>query len=166
MNAAGVVADHAAESAAIVRGGVGREGEVVLFGGGAKGVKHHSWLHAGDAAGGIDFENPRHVLREIEDDGDVAALAGERCAGATAEKRCAELAAERDRGENVIGIAREDDADGNLAVVGTIGGVEGACAAVETDVILPSAWHRGAQSFGQGLRVNLRRLRSLGKLYE
>jgi hypothetical protein len=59
-------------------------------------VEHDSGLYAGDAAGGIDFENPRHVLGKIEDDGDVAALAGERRAGAAAEERRAELAAERD----------------------------------------------------------------------
>jgi len=56
MNAAGVVADHAAEGAAVVRGGIGREGEMVLFGGGAKSVEHDSGLDAGDTAGGIDFE--------------------------------------------------------------------------------------------------------------
>ena len=133
VHAAGVVADHAAESAAVVRGGIGREGEMVFFGGGAESVEHDSGLHAGDAAGGIDFENPRHVLGEIEDDGDVAALAGERCAAAAAEQRRAELAAERDRGQNIVGVAGKHDADGNLAVVGAVGGVESASAAVEAD---------------------------------
>src|SRR5271166_4170338 len=98
MDAAGVVADHAAEGTAIVRGGIGGEGEMVFFGGGAKSVEHDSGLHAGDAAGGIDFENPRHVFGEIEDDGDVAALAGQRRAAAATEKRRAEFAAEGDRG--------------------------------------------------------------------
>ena len=98
MHAAGVVADHAAESAAVVSGGVGSEGEVVFFGGGAKTVEHDSGLYAGDAAGGIDFENPRHVFGEIENDGDVAALSGERRAAAAAEQRRAELAAECDSG--------------------------------------------------------------------
>ena len=62
MHAAGVVADHAAESAAIVRGGIGRESEMVFFGGSAEVVEHDSGLNAGNAAGRIDFENPRHVL--------------------------------------------------------------------------------------------------------
>ena len=133
VHAAGVVADHAAESAAVVRGGIRREGEVVFFGGGAQTVEHDSGLYAGDAAGRIDFENPRHVFGKIEDDGDVAALSGERCASATAEQRRAELAAERDRGFDIVVIAREHDADRNLAVVGAVGRVESAGAAVEAD---------------------------------
>ena len=144
MHAAGVVADHAAESAAAVSGGVGTEGEVMLFGGGAEAVEHDSGLYAGDAAGRIDFENPRHVFGKIEDDGDVAALSGERRAGAAAEQRSAELAAECDRGLNIVGIAREHYADGNLAVVRAIGGVESAGAAVKADF----AFDRSAQHFG------------------
>ena len=144
MHAAGVVADHAAESAAAVRGGVRPEGEVVLFGGGAETVEHDSGLYAGDAAGGIDFENPRHVFGKIEDDGDVAALSGQRRASAAAEQRRAELAAERDRGLNIVVIAREHYADRNLAVVGAIGGVESAGAAVEADFTVD----RSAQGFG------------------
>jgi hypothetical protein len=35
---------------------------VVLFGGGAKRVEDYSGLDAGDAAGGIDFEDARHVF--------------------------------------------------------------------------------------------------------
>jgi hypothetical protein len=94
VDAAGVVADHAADGAAVVAGGIGSEGEVMLFGGVAESVEDDSGLHAGDAAGGIDLENARHVLGKIEDDGDVAALAGERSAAAAAEERRAEFAAE------------------------------------------------------------------------
>ena len=84
MHAAGVVADHAAESAAAVSGRVGPKGEVMFFGCGAQTVEHDSGLYAGDAAGRIDFEDPRHVLGKIEDDGNVAALSGERRAAAAA----------------------------------------------------------------------------------
>ena len=68
----------------------------------------------------------RHVLGEVENDGDVAALAGERGAAAAAEQRRAEFAADGDGGEDVVGIVGKNDADGNLAVVGAVGGVEGA----------------------------------------
>ena len=111
---------------------------MVFFGGGAQSVEHDSGLYAGDAAGGIDFENPRHVLGKIEHDGDVAALAGKRRAAAAAQQRRAELAAERDRGENIVGIAGKHYADGNLAVVGAVGGVERAGAAIETDFAIES----------------------------
>jgi hypothetical protein len=55
MNAAGVVTDHAAEGAAVMRGGVGAEGEMVFFGGVAESVEDDSGLHAGEATSGINF---------------------------------------------------------------------------------------------------------------
>ena len=82
---------------------------------------------------------------EIEDDGDVAALPGKRCATAAAKQRRAELTAERDRGKNIVGIARKYDSDRNLAVVGAVGRVERAAAAVKADFAAESV----AQSFGQ-----------------
>ena len=125
-------------------GGIGGEGEVVFFGGGAEMVEHDSGLYAGDAARGIDFEDPRHVLGKIEDDGDVAALSGERRAAATAEQRRAEFSAERDRGDYIFVIVREYHSDRDLAIVGTVGSVESAGAIVEANF----AANSGAQSFG------------------
>jgi len=115
-------------------GGIGGEGEVMFLGGVAEVVEHDSGLHTGDAAGGIDLEDACHVLGKIEDDGDVAALAGERCSATAAEQGRAEFAAERNRGDDVIRIVGKNDTDGNLPVVGTIGGVEGAGAIVEPNV--------------------------------
>jgi len=43
------------------------------------------------------------------------------------------FAAEGDRGENVFGIARDDDSDGNLTVVRTVGRIQGAGSGVESD---------------------------------
>ncbi len=74
-----------------------------------------------------------HVLREIEDHGDVAALAGKRGAAAAAEDRSAILARQRDGGDDVIDIAGKNYADRNLTIVGAVGGVQGAAAGVETD---------------------------------
>jgi hypothetical protein len=145
VDAAGVVADHAAESAAVVGGGIGAEGEVVFFGGGAEVIEDDSRLDAGRAANGIDFEDLIHVGGEIEDDGNVAALSGEGCASAAAEQRRAELAAECDRGLNIVRIARQHYSDRNLAVVGAVGGVESAGAAIEADFTA----NLFAQSFGQ-----------------
>ena len=57
VHAAGVVADHAAERAAVVGGGIGSEGQVMLLGGIAQVVEDHAGLHPGQLADGIDFEN-------------------------------------------------------------------------------------------------------------
>jgi hypothetical protein len=156
MHAAGVVADHAAEGAALVTGWVGAEGEVMFFGGVAKIVEDDSRLHARDAAGGIDFENPRHVPREIEDDGDIAALAGKRGASPAAEQRGSELAAEGDSGENVVDVAGKHDTDWDLAIVGTVGSVEGTGSGVETNVAGRAAANLGAQGFFEPRSVDLR----------
>jgi hypothetical protein len=117
----------------------------MLFGGGTKSVEHDSGLHAGDAAGGIDFQNLVHVPGEIENDGDIAALAGERRAAAAAEERRAEFAGERDGCFYVIGIAGKYYSDRNLAIVRTVGRVDSASAAVEADIIR-SAAKLGAKS--------------------
>jgi len=76
VHAAGVVADHAAESTAVVGGRIGRESQVMFFGFAAQVVEDDAGLHARDAALGIDFKDGRHVFRKIEDDGGVTALSG------------------------------------------------------------------------------------------
>ncbi len=100
----------------------------MFFGGVAEVVEHDAGLHAGDAVRGIDLEDARHVLGEIEHDGNVAALARKRSAAATAEQGRSEIAADRNRGEHVIGIVGKNHADRDLTVVGSVGGVEGAAA--------------------------------------
>jgi hypothetical protein len=157
MHAAGVVADHTAERAAIMSGGIGRESEMVFFGSGAEMVEHNPWFHASDAADGIDFQNPRHVLGKIEDHCDVAALASEGCPSTAAEQWRAEIAAEGDRGENIVGIAGNYNANRNLAIVGAVGGVESASAAVEPDFTANFRMQR----FRQPQSVDLRGLGGL-----
>jgi hypothetical protein len=46
----------------------------VLFCRNAEVVENHAWLNPSEAAGGINLENPRHVFREIKNDGRIAAL--------------------------------------------------------------------------------------------
>src|SRR5437588_10829504 len=107
MDAARVVADHAADGAAVVTGRVGGKGQMMLFRGVAQMVEHNAGLHAGDAAYGIDLEDLSHVLCEVEDDRDVAALPRERSASSAAENGSTEVAADGKRGENVVGIVPE-----------------------------------------------------------
>jgi hypothetical protein len=97
-------------------------------------VQNDSGLDSGNAAVGIDLENLSHVFSEIKNNGDVAALSGQGGAATATKQRSAEFAADGDGGEDVIGITREDYADGDLAVVGTVRGVEGAAAVVELHV--------------------------------
>jgi hypothetical protein len=105
----------------------------MLLGGGAEVVEDYSRLHAGDTALGIDLEDIRHVLREIEDHRHVAALAGEGSSASAGEERRVMVAAKGDGGEDVFFVARDDYADRDLAIVGAVGRVESAGAGVEAD---------------------------------
>ena len=133
MRAAGVVADHATDGAAIVGGGVGGEDELVgdeMF---LQRVEDDAGLNTGELMFGIDLEDLVHVLGEIEDDGDVAALSGETGSSAAREDGSAVFSAQGDGGDDVCFVAGDDQADGDLAVVRRVGGVHGAASAVEAD---------------------------------
>jgi hypothetical protein len=119
---------------------------MVLFGGGAEMIEHDSRLNPRNAAGGVDFENSRHVFREIENDGNIAALAGKRRAGAAAKKRSSELATKRYGCDDVFVRAGENDTDWNLAIVRTVGGIEGARTGVETDFSANIFFQSGRQT--------------------
>jgi len=134
VHAAGVVADHASNGAAVVGSGIGREGEVVFLGCGPKIIENDSGFDAGYAARGIDFENTCHVFREIHDDGGIATLSGKRCSATAGEQWGAVVAAQGNGGEHVFFVARNYDADRNLPVIGTVGGIDGAAARVEANL--------------------------------
>src|SRR5690349_2549802 len=106
----------------------------MFFGCVAQVIENDPRLHASDATCGIDLEDVGHVLREIEDDCDVAALPGKRGSSAAAKKWGAEFAAKRDCGENIVGVAREHYANRDLAIVGAVSRIESAALVVEADV--------------------------------
>ena len=74
-----------------------------------------------------------HEARVVEDHGHVDALAGEAGACAARKNGSARGAAGGQRGFNIGGVARKNDADGKLAVIRRIGGVESARAEIEAD---------------------------------
>ena len=134
VDAAGVVADHTADGTAAVRGGVGREGQGEFLCGVADAVEHDSRLDVNGARVGVDSAHSVHVLRKVEDDGSVAALTGERSAGSAGEDGRVEATADCDGCDDVGFVARDDDADGNVAIVRGVGGVEGFVGGVEADL--------------------------------
>ena len=85
MHAAGVVADHAAQGAAVVAGRVRPEGQMMFFGGVAQVVEHHSGLHPRRAPLRVDFQDIAHVAGEIQHQRHVAALPGQRGPAAAAK---------------------------------------------------------------------------------
>jgi len=126
----------------------------MLFGFGAEVIQDYPWLNPGDAALGIDFEDARHVLREIEHDRYVAALTRERSASTAGQQRSAMFAAQGDRSNNVLSIAWDDYSDRNLAIVRTVGRIERAAGGVKTNFSTQMASQSGFKSRGvNGLRA-------------
>ena len=91
------------------------------------------WTRAILASGSIDVERI-HVARVVEDHGHVDALAGKAGARAARQNRSAGCAAGCQSGFDIGRVAGKNDADGKLAVVRGVGGVEGARAEIEADL--------------------------------
>src|SRR4051794_21321052 len=72
------------------------------------------------------------MLGLVDDHRNVAALAGDAGARPARENRRAVLMTDLDGADAVIGRARNDDADRNLAIVRRVGGVERAIAGAES----------------------------------
>src|SRR5207244_1666026 len=136
-HAARVGADHPAERAVLVRRRVGTEGQAVpplrLL---AEVVEHHARLHARQAPFGIDLDDAVQVLRAIDDDRDIRALAGEARTAAARQHGAVVLAAHRNGRLDVLDRPGEDDADRNVAVVRAGGRVQHAVAGAEPDFAL------------------------------
>ena len=131
VDAATVVADHAAERAAGVRCRVGCVGQVVELGRVAKAVENDAGLDSGQLGCGVDEDQAIHVARIVEDHGYIGALAGETGSGAARKYGRAHSPAGGECSLHVCRVARADDTDRKLAVVGGVGRIERAGAEIE-----------------------------------
>src|SRR5690606_6497756 len=142
MGAAGVVADHAAEGAPVVGGGVRAEGEPVLGDGGAQCVEDDPGFDDGAAGFRVHAEDAVEVAGGVHDHagsegwspaGGAAAALGDADSG---------FPADFDGGGDVVGVAGVDDAEGDAAVDGGVSGVERPGEGGEVDV--------AADGYGEG----------------
>jgi len=165
VDAATVVADHAAEGAAGVGCGIGRVGEVVEFGGVAETVKDDAGLDYGQPGIGINGCEAVHVFGVVEDYRYIGALASETGASAARQDGRSGGAAGGECGLNVGGVAGQNDADGKLTVVGGIGGVESAGTKIETDFATEGFLELGFKLAmgGEALVFKRRQSREYGK---
>src|SRR5580692_370083 len=134
MHAAGVVSYHATQGASVVARRVWTERQVVSFRGVPQTIEDHARLDPRHPAYRIDLEDGGHVFREIEDYGDVTALSGERSSAAPAEDGRAIFASQRDGRDDIVAVAGKNHSDGNLAIIGSVRGVESAAAIVEANL--------------------------------
>ena len=124
VSAAGVVADHPADRAAVLGGRIGREEQALGRDRRVELRLHHARLDHREAALGVDTANRIHVLGEVEHDRRVAGLPGERRTAAARENRETVLARQRERAHHVAFVARNHDAQRNLPINRGVGGVE------------------------------------------
>src|SRR5438045_956412 len=125
VHATGVIAEHAPKGAMGVGGGIGTERQLPLTRGVAQIVADGAGLHAAQLAVPINGDDFVEVLRPVNNNSGVAALAGEAGTASTREHWRAELAANRDSLNNVINAARDHSADRDLAIIRAIDGVDG-----------------------------------------
>ncbi len=159
MRAAGIVADHAAQGAAAVGRRIGAEGQRMPFGGIAQRVADGAGLDARGFCRRIDLEHAVQVFRGVDDHGNVDALAVLRGAAAARQDRHSELAADIDRLDDVVDVAREHHADRDLAVIRRVGGITCPGSGVEADFAADAA----GQRFGEGGNVSVCQRPGIGR---
>ena len=89
-------------------------------------VEHHSRLDADPPLFGIDLQHPVHVLREIEDDAPADGLPGQARSCAPRNNRHAMSPGDLQRGDGIVAVARDHDAQRLHPVDAGIGGIQGA----------------------------------------
>jgi hypothetical protein len=97
---------------------------MVLLGRVTEVVEHHARLHAGAPALRIEREDMVQVFGHIDHDSDVATLPGKTRPAATGQDRSPIAAGDGDGLDHVVKVSGNDDPDGYLAVIRSIGGVE------------------------------------------
>src|ERR1700722_3842834 len=116
MRAAGVVADHSADGAPIVRRRIRSEYELVGTEMLLERIQHDPRLDPGESLLRIDLDVLVHVLGEVEDHRYIAALPGKACPCSTSQNWGAVLSADRYCGDYVVSVAWDHQTDWNLAV--------------------------------------------------
>ncbi len=76
MRAAGIISNHSAERAAAVRGRVRSERKMIFFSFISQSVQDDAGLNSGESSLGIYLEHLVHILGEVQNHRDVAALSG------------------------------------------------------------------------------------------
>jgi len=132
MHPARVVAEHAAERAVIVGRRIGTERQAVRLRGIAQGIEDDAGLDAGKPPHRIHVEDTVVILRHVDDDGLVAALAGEAGAAAARQHRRAMPPAHLNGCDYIVRVTRDDHADRDLPIIGAVRRIQRAAAGIET----------------------------------
>src|SRR5579885_3603223 len=141
----------------VVRRWIGAISQLPLVRFFAKRIQDDSRLHAGVLFKWIELEDLIQVFREVDDYSGVAALARQAGAPAAPEYRRSELAACGKRLDNILIRFRYDNADRDLAIVRTVGGIQRAVAVAEAHCALNPSFQIQLQVSGVRRLCNVRK---------
>ena len=143
--AAGVVADHPADRAAVVGARVGPEAQAVRAGGGLQRGLHQARFHHRRPCLGVDGPDPVQVAAGVQHHAGPDGVARDGRAGAAGGQRDAQLAADGERGEHLVDVAGAHHGAGVDAVERGVGGVQRAGQPGVVDVLDPRPAERGGE---------------------
>ena len=123
VGAAGVVAHHAADAAAVAGGCLGAEEQAVGLEVGVELVAHHAGLDTGPAFVGVDLEDAGEVAADVGHDARTHDLTGHRGAAGAGDEVGVALAGQRQQFDDVVGVLGVGDAQWHLAVDRAVGRV-------------------------------------------
>ena len=115
-------------------GRVWTKGELVPLGGLAQLVVDQARLGPREALFGVELVDIGHVLRRVEDDGDVRRFAREARAAATVRYGGAVFATARDRGNHIVDVQGLYDAEWRHPEVRGVGGPDRSGPGIEADL--------------------------------
>ncbi len=117
-------------------------------------IQHNAWLDTRKFLVGINFQYLVHVLGEIENHGNVAALACEACSSTTRQHRRAELTAGGNGSNYIVSIAGNYQSNWDLPVIGTVSGVKCPAATIEPDFTVDMAFEFRLKLHSASKRIN------------
>jgi hypothetical protein len=133
MDAARVIAQHAAERAMVMSGGVWAPRQGVGLGSIAECVAYRSGLDTSIFLVRIQLNDVVQIFRPINDNRNVAALACQTCPAASRKQWSAEPSTQSNRINYVLPGFGNDYANGNLPIVGAVGRIQRLAPGIEAN---------------------------------
>ena len=94
-------------------------------------IEDHARLNPSHPLLRVKLQDVRHVLREVDDDGNIAALARQRGSAASAKDGRSKFPGQGHRRQHIFHIAGKHNSKRDLAIIRTVGGVQGAAAVIK-----------------------------------
>src|SRR5262249_58919646 len=147
MHAAGVVADHSAQVAVLVRGRIWPKSEIELVGAFTQMVEHNPGLHPRVFLLCIEFQDLVEIFGKIYDPPNVAKWSGKTGPATPCQNRSAVVAGQSHSLNHVLNCFGNHDTDRYLALVGSIIGIKRAAAFIKSDFAADAAAQISSQRF-------------------